>query len=293
MSTNYKAGVMGWPVGHSLSPTLHGHWLARYGITGSYEAIPVAPDDLMSTLDGLAMGGFRGVNLTLPHKEAALALVDRVDEVAQRIGAINTIVVGDNGALSATNTDAYGFIENIRASAPEAMASRFGGRAAVILGAGGAARAIMVGLADAGIEEIRVVNRTIARAEALAALAGSAGLRVSAYCLDDGPAALAEAGIVINTTSLGMIGQPPLDLDLAALPADAVVNDIVYSPLAPRLLASARARGNIVIDGLGMLLHQARPGLHSWVGVEPVVDADLRTAVLAGLGGHSQDGVAE
>lgn len=284
---------MGWPVGHSLSPTLHGHWLARYGITGSYEAIPVAPDDLMSTLDGLAMGGFRGVNLTLPHKEAALALVDRVDEVAQRIGAINTIVVGDNGALSATNTDAYGFIENIRASAPEAMASRFGGRAAVILGAGGAARAIMVGLADAGIEEIRVVNRTIARAEALAALAGIAGLRVSAYCLDDGPAALAEAGIVINTTSLGMIGQPPLDLDLAALPADAVVNDIVYSPLETSLLASARARGNIVIDGLGMLLHQARPGFHSWFGVDPVVDADLRTAVLAGLGGHSQDGVAE
>ncbi len=280
---------MGWPVEHSLSPVLHGHWLARYGITGSYEAIPVTPDDLPVALAGLAEQGFLGVNLTVPHKEAAMALVDRVDEDAQRIGAINTIVVGDDGALSATNTDAYGLIENIRASAPDALVNRFGGRAAVILGAGGAARAAMVGLADAGVEEIRIVNRTLARAEALAALAGIAGLRVSAHAMNDGPAALAEAGIVINTTSLGMIGQPPLELDLAMLPAEAVVNDIVYAPLETGLLAAARARGNTVIDGLGMLLHQARAGFRAWFGVDAAVDEDLRGAVLAAHDNHARD----
>ena len=289
MTENTKVGVMGWPVGHSLSPVLHGHWLARYGITGSYEAIPVTPDDLPVALAGLAEQGFLGVNLTVPHKEAAMALVDRVDEDAQRIGAINTIVVGDDGALSATNTDAYGLIENIRASAPDALVNRFGGRAAVILGAGGAARAAMVGLADAGVEEIRIVNRTLARAEALAALAGIAGLRVSAHAMNDGPAALAEAGIVINTTSLGMIGQPPLELDLAMLPAEAVVNDIVYAPLETGLLAAARARGNTVIDGLGMLLHQARAGFRAWFGVDAAVDEDLRGAVLAAHDNHARD----
>ncbi|MBO22634.1 MAG: shikimate dehydrogenase [Rhodospirillaceae bacterium] len=289
MTENTKVGVMGWPVEHSLSPVLHGHWLARYGITGSYEAIPVTPDDLPVALAGLAEQGFLGVNLTVPHKEAAMALVDRVDEDAQRIGAINTIVVGDDGALSATNTDAYGLIENIRASAPDALVNRFGGRAAVILGAGGAARAAMVGLADAGVEEIRIVNRTLARAEALAALAGIAGLRVSAHAMNDGPAALAEAGIVINTTSLGMIGQPPLELDLAMLPAEAVVNDIVYAPLETGLLAAARARGNTVIDGLGMLLHQARAGFRAWFGVDAAVDEDLRGAVLAAHDNHARD----
>lgn len=280
MSEQTKAGVMGWPVGHSLSPALHGHWLARHGIAGSYEALPVAPDDLPAALAGLAADGLRGVNLTVPHKEAALALVDSVDESAQRIGAVNTVVVGDDGALTGCNTDAYGLIENIRAGAPAALETRFGDRAAVVLGAGGAARAAMVGLADAGVTEIRIVNRTVARAEALAALASIAGLRVTAHGLDGAPGALAGAGLLINTSTLGMTGQPPLELDLANLPEDAVVNDIVYAPLETGLLAAARARGNPVIDGLGMLLHQARAGFHAWFGVDPAVDDELRAAVL-------------
>lgn len=280
MTDSPKAGVMGWPVSHSLSPALHGHWLARYGIDGSYAALPVAPEDLPEALSGLAGQGFRGVNLTVPHKETALALVDRVDETAQRIGAVNTIVVGGDGALIASNTDAYGLIENIRAGAPGALEAHFGGRPAVILGAGGAARAAMVGLADAGVTDIRIVNRTVARAEALAALAGVAGLRVSAHGWDGAGAALADAGLLVNTSTLGMTGQPPLALDLGLLPEDAVVNDIVYAPLETGLLAAARARGNPVIDGLGMLLHQARAGFRAWFGTDPAVDDDLRAAVL-------------
>lgn len=280
MTGTRKAGVMGWPIAHSLSPVLHGHWLARYGVDGSYEAIPVEPGALPAALAGLAENGFRGVNLTVPHKEAALDCVDAIDDTARRIGAVNTIVVGDDGALSATNTDAYGLIENIRAGAASALEAKFCGRPAVILGAGGAARAAVVGLADAGVAEIRIVNRTVARAAALSDLAGDSGLPVSAHDWADAGAALADAGLLINTSTLGMTGQPPLDLDLARLPADAVVNDIVYAPLETGLLAAARARGNPVIDGLGMLLHQARAGFHAWFGVDPVVDEELRAAVL-------------
>lgn len=275
-----KAGVMGWPVAHSLSPALHGHWLARYRINGSYAAIPVEPDDLPAALGNLAADGFRGVNLTVPHKEAALDIVDSIDDTARRIGAVNTIVVGKDGALSATNTDAYGLIENIRAGAGAALDTGFGGRAAVILGAGGAARAAVVGLADAGVAEIRIVNRTVARAEALSDLVGETGTTVGAHGWDDAAALLADAGLLINTSTLGMIGQPPLELDLSRLPSDAVVNDIVYAPLETPLLAAARARGNGVVDGLGMLLHQARAGFHAWFGVDPAVDEELRAAVL-------------
>ncbi|HCP01071.1 MAG TPA: shikimate dehydrogenase [Rhodospirillaceae bacterium] len=284
MSMGLKAGVMGWPVGHSLSPALHSHWLSRHGIAGSYEAIPVNPEDLPSALGALSGNGYRGVNLTVPHKETALAIVDSVDESAQRIGAINTIVVGDDGGLTGTNTDAYGLIENIRAGAPDALERRFNGRPAVIIGAGGAAWAAMVGLADAGVNEIRIVNRTQARAEALAALSGLAGLYVTAHGWDDIEDVVEDVGLVINTSTLGMTGQPPLELNLAQLPTDAVVNDIVYAPLATDLLVAARARGNPVVDGLGMLLHQARPGFRTWFGVDPSVDDDLRNAVLAASG---------
>jgi len=276
-----KSGVMGWPVAHSLSPALHGHWLARYGIAGSYDAIPVRPEDLQAALAGLPEQGFRGVNLTVPHKEAALGFVDGIDDTARRIGAVNTIIVDDGGTLSATNTDAYGLIENIRAGAAAALDGRFGGRPAVLLGAGGAARAAVVGLADAGVADIRVVNRTVARAEALSELVGGSGVRVGAYGWDAAADALTDAGLLINTSTLGMAGQPPLELDLTGLPSDAVVNDIVYAPLETALLAAARARGNPVIDGLGMLLHQARAGFRAWFGVDPDVDEDLRAAVLA------------
>tara|TARA_R110002110_G_scaffold415612_6_gene651978 strand:+ start:6267 stop:7142 length:876 start_codon:yes stop_codon:yes gene_type:complete len=276
-----KAGVMGWPVAHSLSPVLHGHWLARYGIAGSYEAIPIRPEDLRAALAQLHEQGFRGVNLTVPHKEAALGFVDVIDDTARRIGAVNTIVLDDDGSLSATNTDAYGLIENIRSGAARALESMFDGRPAVILGAGGAARAAVVGLADAGVAEIRIINRTVARAEALAALADGTGAAVSAHGWGGAAEALADAGLLLNASTLGMIGEPLLELDLSRLPSDAVVNDIVYAPLETDLLAAARARGNIVIDGLGMLLHQARAGFCAWFGVDPEVDEELRTAVLA------------
>lgn len=282
-----KAGVMGWPVAHSLSPVLHGHWLARYGIAGSYEAIAVRPEDLRAALGQLHEQGFRGVNLTVPHKEAALGFVDAIDDTARRIGAVNTIVLDDDGSLSATNTDAYGLIENIRSGAARALESKFDGRPAVILGAGGAARAAVVGLADAGVADIRIINRTVARAEALAALADGTGAAVSAHGWAGAADALADAGLLINTSTLGMTGQPPLELDLSRLPSDAVVNDIVYAPLETGLLAAARARGNIVIDGLGMLLHQARAGFRAWFGVDPEVDADLRAAVLAARDEHA------
>lgn len=278
MSDILKAGVMGWPVAHSLSPHLHGHWLARYGIAGTYEAIPVEPDDLGRALGALHNEGFRGVNLTVPHKEAALEMVDSIDDPARRIGAVNTIVVGADGTLAASNTDAYGLIENIRAAVPARMADGFGGRPAVILGAGGAARAAVVGLADIGVTELRIVNRTVARAAALAEIVD--GVSVSAIGWDGAASALADAGLLVNTSTLGMRGQPPLELDLGALPVDAVVNDIVYAPLETELLATARARGNPVVDGLGMLLHQARAGFHAWFGVDPSVDEELRRAVL-------------
>lgn len=271
------AGVMGWPIGHSRSPRLHGYWLERYGIDGAYLPLPVAPAHLAEALRALPVLGFRGVNLTVPHKEAALALCDSVDPQARRIGAVNTIVVDESGALTGSNTDAAGFLENLRGNSawrPEAGP-------AVVLGAGGAARAIVVALADAGVPEIRLANRTRARAQALADdLDGAA----SVHDWSDRAAALAGAALLVNTTTLGMDGAPPLDLDLARLPADAVVNDIVYAPLETPLLRTAAARGNPVVDGLGMLLHQARPGFEQWFGVRPVVDAALRRFVLDGTG---------
>lgn len=283
MTAKLRAGVMGWPVKHSLSPVLHGHWLRRYGIDGSYEAFPVKPDGLPDAIARLREEGYRGTNLTVPHKEAAMTLVDRVDNTARRIGAVNTIVLDEDGVLNATNTDAYGLIENIRDGAPEALGSVFGGRPVVILGAGGAARAAVVGLADLGVREIRVVNRTLSRAAALAEIAGP-DCEIKATGWDDRHASLKAAGLLVNTTTLGMEGQPPLEFDLAQLPDDAVVNDIVYAPLETGLLAAARARGNPVVDGLGMLLHQARAGFREWFGVDPVVDDELRNAVLAARG---------
>lgn len=276
-----RAGVMGWPVAHSLSPALHGHWLKRYGIDGIYEAFPVRPEELPAAIAQLRDAGLRGTNLTVPHKEAAMALVDHVDQTARRIGAVNTLFMTDDGALHATNTDAYGLIENIRAAVPAVLENAFAGRPAVILGAGGAARAALVGLADVGVSEIRIVNRTVARAESLVRSVADQGVSVHALGWDQHHGALGEAGLLVNTTTLGMAGQDALDIDLATLPPDAVVNDIVYAPLETRLLAAARARGNPVVDGLGMLLHQARAGFREWFGVDPEVDEDLRQAVLA------------
>lgn len=266
------AGVMGWPVSHSRSPRLHGYWLDRYGIDGAYIPLPVSPDRFSDALAGLAAAGFRGVNVTVPHKEQAYAVCTALDDHAKRIGAVNTIVFDEGGGIHGSNTDAFGFIENIRQDA------EWDGGKSVLLGAGGAARAICVALIDAGTTEIRIVNRTIGRSEKLAQEFGSI-IRVIDW--DNRSDALSEVSILVNSTSLGMTGQPPLDLDLSALPGDAVVNDIVYAPLETDLLAAARSRGNPVVDGLGMLLHQARPGFEAWFGMRPEVTEDLREFVLS------------
>src|SRR5690625_701934 len=266
------AGVLGWPIAHSRSPRLHGHWLAQYRIKGAYVPLAVHPDDLERAVEGLVALGFRGANVTLPHKERVAALCDRVSERARRIGAVNTLVVRD-GRVEGDNSDGFGFIENLkeREDAWEPT------RPAVVLGAGGAARAILVALLEAGVREIRLLNRTRARAEALAEELGR-NIRVFDWGTWDD--ALGETGLLVNTTSLGMSGQPPLEIDLHALPASALVNDIVYVPLETPLLAAARARGNPAVDGLGMLLHQARPGFEAWFGVAPQVTPALRQAVL-------------
>ncbi|MFQ5957798.1 MAG: shikimate dehydrogenase [Alphaproteobacteria bacterium] len=272
------AGVMGWPVSHSRSPRVHGFWLERYGVDGAYLPLAVAPENLADCLRALPKLGFAGVNLTVPHKEAALALVDTLGDAARRIGAVNTVIVQEGGSLNGDNSDAFGFIENLRQGAP-AWAAAAG--PAVVLGAGGAARAVCVALADAGVPEVRVVNRTTARAKALAALLEGPFTVCSWNERND---ALAGAALLVNATSLGMAGEPPLDIDLAGLAAGAVVNDIVYVPLETPLLAAARASGRRAVDGLGMLLHQARPGFAAWFGVEPEITPELRAFVLANLG---------
>ena len=274
------AGVIGWPVGHSRSPQLHGHWLARYNIDGAYVPMAVAPEKLEAALRGLAALGFRGCNVTVPHKEAAMALVDELDPLARRIAAVNTILVREDGSLSGTNTDGFGFLANLQAGT--SLSAKEGGWSAgqgpaVVIGAGGAARAVIVALADAGAPEIRLANRTRARAETLAAELGGP---ITVVDWAGRAAALDGAALLVNTTTEGMVGRPALDLPLDALPADALVNDIVYVPLETPLLAAARARGNPVVDGVGMLLHQVRPGFEAWFGVAPMVDAALRAAVL-------------
>lgn len=273
-----KAGVMGWPVGHSRSPALHGWWLEQYRIDGAYVPMAVQPDHLATALRALPVLGFAGCNLTIPHKRAALSLVDRLDSAAERIGAVNTVVIAPDGALEGRNTDGFGFIESLRAARAD-WTSRHG--SAVVVGAGGAARAILVALLDDGAPEIRLINRTFASAEALAT---EFGARVKAVDWIERHHALGDAALLVNTTSLGMRGEAALDLALDRLPPHALVNDIVYAPLETPLLAAARARGNPVVDGLGMLLHQARPGFAAWFGIWPDVTAGLRDAVLNTFG---------
>ncbi|MGE5441514.1 MAG: shikimate dehydrogenase [Bacteroidota bacterium] len=271
------AGVVGWPIAHSLSPRLHGLWLRHYRIDGAYVPLAVRPEHLGDVLSALPKVGFRGVNVTFPHKERALELVDAATPAARRIGAVNTIVVDAGGSLIGSNTDAFGFLENVREAIP---AWRAGRRPAVVLGAGGAARAIVFALVEEGMPEIRLVNRTAGRADALAADLGGP---VRPLPWTDRAASLAGASLLVNATTLGMRHQPPLDIDLTGLPGDAVVCDIVYSPLETPLLASAKARGNPVVDGLGMLLHQARPGFAAWFGLLPEVLPGLRERLLTDI----------
>ena len=271
------AGVMGWPVAHSRSPLLHRYWLDRYGIAGAYLPLPVRPGQVEAALRGLAALGFAGCNVTVPHKQAALALVDAPDDLARRIGAVNLVVVRPDGTLLGRNTDAAGFLHNLRAQAPDWRAAD---GPAVVLDAGGAARAVVASLAGAGVPDIRLLNRTHAHAEELAEALGGP---ITVLNWERRRSALEGAALLVNTTVLGMHGQAPLDLDLAALPRAATVADLVYVPLETPLLAAARARGHAVVDGLGMLLHQAVPSFEAWFGVRPEVTADLRARVEATL----------
>ena len=274
------AGVMGWPVGHSLSPRLHGYWLRKYEIDGSCVPLAVSPGDFAEAIAALPRLGFAGTNVTLPHKEAALAAVDTADPGASRVGAVNTIVIGAEGDLAGSNTDGYGFMENLKAGAPD-WDPRHG--PTVVLGAGGAARSIVAALVDAGVTELRLVNRTLDRAESLATDIGGPLTLVS---WSERHEALEGAALLVNATSQGMTGHSPLEIDLDSLPDAAVVNDIVYTPLRTNLLGAAENRGNRAVDGLGMLLHQARPGFAAWFGVEPEVTEDLRSFMLHGMTAH-------
>ncbi len=271
----HLAGVMGWPIAHSRSPKIHNHWLAQNGIEGAYVPLAVEPGKLEAALRALAPLGFSGCNLTIPHKEAALPFMDHVDPMAARIGAINCVVVEADGTLAGKNYDGFGFIASLRAGAPRWRAEA---APAVVIGAGGGARAVVAGLLDAGAPEILVFNRTTERAQALV---GDFGARVSAHPWAQRSAGLGGAGLLVNTTSLGMIGQPPLDISLNDLPSSAIVTDIVYAPLETELLASAKRQGLTAVPGLGMLLHQARPAFRDWFGVMPEVTPALR-ALIAG-----------
>ncbi len=272
------AGVMGWPIHHSRSPRLHGYWLRRYDIDGAYLPLAVVPDRVEAAVTGLAALGFAGCNVTLPHKQAVMPLMDELDETARRIGAVNTIIVDVNRRLIGRNTDAYGFIQNLRAGVDDIDLT---GATACLLGAGGAARAIVYALLEAGVTELRLTNRTAEKAQALAA---EFGKTINVVSWAERSEALSGCALLVNSTNLGMTGQPPLEIALDALPADAVVNDIVYAPLETPLLTSAKARGHTIVDGLGMLLHQAQPAFEAWFGHRPEVDAGLREYVLNGDG---------
>ncbi len=266
-----KAAVIGHPIGHSKSPLIHGTWLEAYGIKGSYEAIDIMPGDLERDVSGLIEKGFSGFNVTIPHKEAIIPLCHDVDDTVRAIGAANTIVIKE-GKLYGTNTDAFGFLQNIKEAAPD---FDFTAGPALVLGAGGASRAIIYALKSAGVPKVIVANRTKEKAEKLAR---EFGAEVCDW--DRRTAYLSDLNLLVNTTSLGMTGRDPLDMDLSALPENALVNDVVYAPLYTGLLQQAQERGNPVVTGIGMLIHQARPAFERWFGVMPAVTETLIEKVL-------------
>jgi shikimate dehydrogenase len=272
-----RAFVIGHPIAHSRSPLIHGHWLKRHGIEGSYERINVAPGALPGFLEQVRAGGFRGGNVTIPHKEVAYRLVDEATTRARRLGAVNTLWL-EGERLLGDNTDGEGFLASVAGSVGLGWAEQV--HSALVLGAGGAARAIVGALLDAGVPRITVANRTEARARDLVAFSPD---RIRVLPWDALPEGLAETGLLVNATQCGMKGQPRLELDSSLLPPDAIVGDIVYVPLETELLASARARGLRIVDGLGMLLHQAVPGFERWFGIRPEVTAELRAIIEADI----------
>ncbi|KAB7614569.1 shikimate dehydrogenase [Amylibacter sp. SFDW26] len=269
-----KAGVVGWPIEQSKSPIIHGHWLEQNGISGSYEKIAIEPANFEKDIQSLIADGYRGCNVTIPHKEAALAMADVVSDRAKAIGASNTLVFKDD-KIHADNTDGVGFISNLKQLAPK-WDAKLG--PALVLGAGGAARAIIYSLLQEGAPSVVIANRTQAKAQTLADFFGD---HVTAITMDDVGNVLADTQTLVNTTSLGMVGQPDLVLDISALPKTALVTDIVYNPLETDLLKQAKSLGLMTVDGIGMLLHQAVPGFEAWFGTRPTVDDVLREKVLS------------
>ena len=273
-----RAFVIGHPIGHSRSPLIHGHWLDRHGIEGSYEAIDVAPSDLPAFLAGFPARGFVGGNVTIPYKEAAFRLVASASERSRRLGAVNTLTILPDGRLHGDVTDGIGYLAALDQDLGPGWDRDID---ALVLGAGGAARAVVAALVERGLPRILVANRDPARAEGLAEL-GPPG-RIRPLALADIPRRIGAVGLLVNTTSLGMTGQPPLEIDLSPLDDGAIVSDIVYAPLETPLLAAARARGLRAVDGLGMLLHQARPGFEAWFGAKPEVTPELRARIVSDL----------
>jgi len=273
------ATVIGWPISHSRSPLIHGYWLKRYGIEGAYERRPVNPEELAAFVGSIRRGELAGSNVTVPHKEAVLKLVDDADAIATAIGAANTLW-GENGRVRATNTDAHGFLANLQAAFPDWQSAP---GAPFVIGAGGAARAIIYALKGAGCERIRLTNRSPERARELAAYFGPA---VEVVDWQERAARLGDVSLLVNTTTQGMAGQPPLGLPLAALPKAAIVYDLIYVPLRTPLMMDAEARGLASLGGLGMLLHQAGVGFEHWFGRRPEVTEELFKLVAADIEGH-------
>ena len=276
------AGVMGWPVSHSRSPLMHNLWLKQHGIQGVYVPLPVQPGRLSDALRGLPALGFAGCNLTIPHKVAAMAHMDESDPLARRMGAMNLVVVGPEGQLKGFNTDGFGFWQSLIDAQPGFRADA--GPVAV-LGAGGAARAVVLSLLERGAPQVRLLNRTAEKAQQLAHELGESGVQGAIEVLPwtEREAALQGCALLVNTTSLGMQGQPELSLRLDALPQDALVCDVIYVPLETALLKQARSRGHVTVNGLGMLMNQARPAFHAWFGVMPEITPELQQAMLATL----------
>lgn len=269
------AGVMGWPVAHTRSPAIHNHWIARHGLKGAYVQLPVHPDRLEAAIRGLPALGFAGCNITVPHKVSAMHFMDELHPVARRVAAINTVVVQPDGRLLGMNNDGAGYIQSLRDADPSWRGDT---GPALVLGAGGAARAIVVALLDEGVPELRITNRTMERAQVLAEAFGD---RVKVLPWSERNDAMAGVSLLVNTTTLGMHGQPPLDVALDALPLAAMVSDAIYIPMETPLLTQARLRGQRTVNGLGMLINQARPAFASWFGVLPDITPELRTAIQA------------